>query len=233
MKNLFAAFLSLVILFVAPVSAYASDPYKCYEKGTFALDLSMGDNIDLSSLSQEQKAVFDERPHSAFQISLRPCYYFSRHWGSYVDLSLCFFRFNDKESLLDVLMPGISKLKPTLSLGETYHFEHGPWQIEPRLGVGIVVYGHSSSKRKFNEKETIRKLSGCMWSVDAGVSAAYRASNVCSIFVDFRAMQPFTPAKYSKTTTVDGVTTGYKVNTYTWGRSMTVSIGIRLQAFGK
>ncbi|MDE6269847.1 MAG: hypothetical protein K2M12_03200 [Muribaculaceae bacterium] len=222
-----------MMLCLAPVRAYASGPYECYQKGLFALDLSVGTNIDLSSLSQEQKTVFEERPLSVFQIAMRPGYYFSRHWGAYVDLRFNLFRFNDTERLVDVLMPGLSKLKPALSLGGTYRYEHGPWQIQPRLGVGIVEYGHNRSKVKANGKETLQKRTGSMWSVDAGVSAAYRTSKVCSIFLDLSAVQPFTPARYSRTTTADGVTTRYKVDTYTWGRSMSISLGIRFQTSGK
>lgn len=226
--------LLILFMFIACfVSTYASKPYTYYQKDLFALDLAAGTNIDLSSLSQEQKMVFEKRPLSVFQITMRPSYYFSRHWGTYVDLRLNFFRFNDKERLVDVLMPGLSKLKPALSLGGTYRYEHGPWQIQPRLGGGIVEYGHSNSKVKANEKETIQKRSGSMWSIDAGISAAYRTSKVCSIFLDLSAMQPFTPAKYSKTMTVDGTTTRYKVETYTWGRSMSISLGIRLQTSTK
>lgn len=229
MKNLIIAF----IMCVATVSTHALEPYKCYQKGLFALDLSMGANIDLSSLSQEQKAVFEERPTSVFQLTMRPSYFISRHWGAYVDLSFNFFRLNDKERLVDLLMPGLSKLKLALTLGGDYRYEHGPWQIQPRLGVGIVDYGHNRSKVNSNGKETLKERTGDMWSVDAGVSAAYRTSRLCSIFLDFSTKQPFTPAKYSKTTTADGLTTRYTVDTYTWGRSMSISLGIRLQFSGK
>lgn len=235
MNKLIITFISLVILGLATVPGHALEPYKykCYQKSLFALDLSVGTNIDLSSLNREQKTVFEERPASVFQFSMRPNYYFSRHWGAYVDLSFSFFRLNDKEWLIDVLMPGLSKLKPTLSLGGTYRYEHGPWQIQPRLGVGIVEYGHRSSNVKTNEKETFQKRTGGMWSVNAGVSAAYRTSRVCSIFIDLSTMQPFTPATYCKTTTEGQVTTSYKVDTYTWGRSMSISLGLRLQLSGK
>ncbi len=232
MKNLYITFIS-VILCATTVSAYASGPYECYQKGVFALDLSTGINLDLSSLNQEQKTAFDKRPVSVCQITIRPSYYFSRHWGTYVDLRLNLFRFNDMERLVDVLMPGLSKLKPTLSLGGSYRYGHGPWQIQPRLGVGIVEYGHNSSKLKANGKETLRKRRGSMWSVDAGASVAYRTSKICSIFLDLSAIQPFTPAKYSKTTTVDGVTTRHKVDTYSWGRSMSISLGFRFQTSDK
>lgn len=232
-KALSIVFIGMLILCVSTVSAYASGPYECYQKRLFALDLSLGTNIDLSSLSQEQKTVFDERPVSVFQIAARPSYYISRHWGTYVDLKLSFFRFNDMERLVDVLMPGLSKLKPAISLGGAYRYEHGRWQIQPRLGMGIVGYGGNSSKVNNNGKETLQKRTGSMWCVDAGISASYRASKVCSIFLDINAMQPFTPAKYSKTTTVDGVTNHYKVDTYTWGRSMSLSLGIRLETYGK
>lgn len=233
MKNLFIASIIMVTLCASAVTAFASEPYMSYQKGLFALDLSMGTNIDLSSLSKEQMTVFDERPVSAFQISMRPSYYFSRHWGAYVDLRISFFRFNDKERLIDVLMLGLSKVKPALSLGGTYRYEHGPWQIQPRVGTGIVEYGYNRKKVNANGKETIQKLTGGMWCVDAGISAAYRTSRVCAIILDLNAMQPFTPAKCSKTTTVDGVSTGYHAESYTWGRSMSISLGIRLQISGK
>lgn len=228
MKNLLMSLVGIVALYLATVPAYASKPFESYNTRLFALDLGLGTNIDLSSLSQEQKKVFEDRPLSVFQISMRPSYFFSRHWGTYMDLRLNFFRFNNKEWLLDVLMPGLSKLKPALSLGGTFRYEHGPWQIQPRLGVGIVEYGTNKSKVKVNEKETIQKRTCGMWSVDIGASAAYRTSNVCSIFLDINAMQPFTPAKYSKTT-IDGAINSYKVNTYSLGRSMSISLGIRLQ----
>lgn len=209
----------------------ASGSYVCYQKGLFALDLGVGSNIDLSSLSKEQKEVFYERPRSVFQISMRPSYYFSRHWGGYLDLRFNLFRFHEIERLLDVLMPGLSKLKPTLSLGGTYRYERGPWQLQPRLGVGIVDYGGGNKHVKHNGKETAQKRSGSMWSVDAGVSVAYRTSRICAIFLDINTMQPFTPAKYTKTVTVDGTTTRYRVESHTWGRSMSLSLGLRLQTF--
>ena len=233
MKKLFRAFICVVFLCMTTVSAHASVPYECYRKGMFALDLGLGTNIDLSSLSQAQKTFFEERPVSVFQVTMRPSYYFSRHWGTYVDLRLNFFRFNDKERLLDVLMAGLGKLKPALSIGGTYRYEQGPWQILPRLGLGIVEYGHNRSKVTVNGKETLQKRSGGMWSVDAGLSAAYRTSNVCSIFIDLNVVQPFTPAKYIKVTTIDGVTTSYKIDSYTWGRSMSIALGVRFQTSGK
>lgn len=220
-----------LVLCIAGISVYASAPYDNYQKGLFALDLGVGCNIDLSSLNGEQEKVFESRPKSVFQISMRPSYYFSRHWGGYVDLRFNLFRFNNLERLLDVLMPGLSKLKPALSIGSTYRYEHGPWQLQPRLGVGIVDYGGSNSTVKVNGKETSQKRTGGMWSVDAGASVAYRTSRVCAIFLDLSTMQPFTPAKYTKTTTVDGTTTRYKATTHTWGRSMSISVGLRLQTF--
>lgn len=233
MKNLKRLIFIIVVLFAASVSVYPAGPFECYQKNLFGLDFSVGSNIDLSSLNNEQKEVFEGRPTAAFQLTLRPNYYFSRHWGAYVDLSFSFFRFNDLERLIDVLMPGLSTLKPTLSLGGAYRYEHGHWQIQPRLGVGIVEYGHRSTKIMTDGKETIQKRTGSMWSVNTGISAAYRTSRVCSIFLDLSAMQPFTPAKYSKTTTADGVTSCYKVDSYSWGRNMSVSLGIRLQVSGK
>ena len=229
MKKFCTAFISIVILCFGTDTANASDPHECYQKGLFALDLSVGTNIDLSSLNPEQKTVFDERPKAAFQISIRPSYYFSRHWGAYTDLRLNFFRLNNKEILLDILMPGLGLLKPAMNLGGTYRFEQGLWQIQPRLGVGILNYGNRDSKVNVNGKETHQKRSGGMWCVDAGVSAAYRTSRVCSIFLDISAMLPFTPAKYSTTTTIDGVITGYQAESYSWGRSMSISLGIRLR----
>ena len=63
-----------------------------YEKNTFALDLGLGANFDLSSLNAEQKAVFDRRPSTVAQVAFRPSYYFSRHWGAYADLRFNIFR---------------------------------------------------------------------------------------------------------------------------------------------
>lgn len=233
MKKFYTAFISMVMLCFATNTAIASEPYECYRKGLFALDLGVGANIDLSSLSPEQKTVFEERPEAAVQITLRPSYYFSRHWGAYADLRLNFFHFTKAERLLDILMPGLGLLKPVMSLGGTYRFEQGPWQIQPRVGVGIINYGSRETKVNVNGKETLQKRSGGMWSVDAGVSAAYRTSRVCSIFLDFSALEPFTPAKYSKTTTIDGVTTRYEADSYSWGRSMSISLGIRLRTTAK
>lgn len=232
-KNMTRSFLIIVVLCAASFSAYPAGPYECYQRGLFGLDLSVGSNFDLSSLNEEQKEVFEGRPSAVFQLTMRPSYYFSRHWGAYVDLSFSFFRFNDLERLVDVLMPGLSTLKPTLSIGGTYRYELGHWQIQPRLGVGIVEYGRRSTKIKTDGKEIIQKRTGGMWSVNAGVSAAYRTSRICSIFLDLSAMQPFTPAKFSKTTTVDGVTSRYKADSYSWGRNMSVSLGVRLQISGK
>lgn len=196
----------------------------------FALDLGPGANFDLSSLNQEQQSVFAGRPSVVAQIAVRPSYYFSRHWGAYADLRINLFRFHDYEKFFDILIPGLSRIKPTFSLGATYRYEHLRWQLQPRLGVGLVTYGGSHSNMTVNGKHTEESLSEDMGCVDAGISVAYRTSRICSLFLDFDAMVPFTPAKYTVTTSVDGsVTSTRHVESHTRGRNMSISLGIRFQ----
>lgn len=199
-------------------------------QSNFALDLGPGANLELSSLSQEQQSVFPGRSSVVTQIAVRPCYYFSRHWGAYADLRINLFRFHDYEKFLDMLVPGLSKLKPTFSLGAIYRYEHLRWQIQPRFGIGLVSYGGSDAHTTINGKRTEESLSEGMGCVDAGISLAYRTSRICSLFLDIDAMEPFTPAKYTSTTTVDGTVTSTRhIESHTRGRNMSISIGIRFQ----
>lgn len=204
-----------------------------YRKDLFMLDIGVGANVDLSSLSNEQAQVFDKRPSSVVQVSMRPGYFFSTHWGAYADFRFNLFRLREIEKAIDILVPGLSKLKPSVSMGMAYRFERKHLQIQPRLGVGFSSYGNSTRKYKTGKEEMSEEVSGGMWCVDAGVSFAYRTSRVCALFIDLNAMQPFTPAKYSLTKTVDGVSADYSLNSYTWGRTMSISVGVRLQTSGK
>ncbi len=204
-----------------------------YEKNTFALDLGLGANFDLSSLNAEQKAVFDRRPSTVAQVAFRPSYYFSRHWGAYADLRFNIFRLHEAEKLMDILVPGLSALKPSITLGGSYRFEHSRWQIQPRLGIGYSNYGRLKGHTKKGEIETYQRRTGTMLCLDAGFSVAYRTSRVCALFIDLNTLQQLSPAKYTRTTIEDGTESGLTVKSHTWGRTMSVSVGIRLQTSSK
>lgn len=223
-RRLFASFLMILIAVFASRAQALTE----YQKGLFSLDIGVGANIGISSLDDVEKTVFDSRPSVATQVSLRPTYYFSRHWGAYADFRTNLFRFNDSEKLLDILMPGISKIKPSFSIGGTYRYEHARWQIQPRLGIGLNSYGGSESNMNFNGNHIHRKLNGDMLCVDAAVSFAYRTSRVCAIYLDVNTMQQITQAKYTRTTTVDDVTTSTVIKSGTWGNTLSISAGIRL-----
>lgn len=204
-----------------------------YPVMAFAIDVGPGCNIDMSSLSRAQSEAFDKRPKTVFQISARPTYFFCRHWGAYTDLRFNFFRLKKSDRIVDVLMPGLSKLRPSLTLGTVYRFERRRWQIQPRLGIGISAYGDYSSRSVHDGKEVTKKLSGTMWCADLGISFAYRTSRVCALFLDLNTMQPFSPAKYRRTTTADGATSTLSVDSHTWGRTLSISMGVRFQTSGR
>lgn len=204
-----------------------------YEKNTFALDIGLGANFDLSSLNAEQKAVFDRRPSTVAQISFRPSYFFSRHWGAYADLRLNIFRLLEAEKLMDIFIPGLSKVKPSITLGGTYRFEHARWQIQPRLGLGYSNYGRLKQHTKRGDVETNIRRTGTMLCLDAGFSVAYRTSRVCALFIDLNTMQQLSPAKYTRTTVGPGSDSDLTVKSGTWGSTMSVSVGIRLQTSSK
>ena len=219
----------ILVLAIAGIThAQAESPAE-YGKSTFALDLGLGANFDMSSLNSEQKAVFDRRPSVATQISFRPAYYFSRHWGAYADLRFNLFRLHEAERLMDILIPGLSKLKPSITFGSTYRFEHGHWQLQPRVGIGWSNYGRSKSHLKTSDKEVSQRRTGTMLCLDAGFSVAYRTSRVCALFIDLNTIQQLSPAKYTCTTIEGGSESDLTVKSHTWGRTMSISAGIRLQ----
>jgi len=200
-----------------------------YQKRSFMLDLGMGANFDMSSLDAEQQDYFDKRPGAVTQISMRPAYFFSRHWGAYADLRFNLFLLRKSEKFLDLLLPGLSKLKPSFTMGATYRFERGRWQIHPRLGLGFNCYGGMKSYKKVGDDEVSQKCTGSMFCLDGGISFAYRTSRVCSLFVDVNTMLQLAPAKYTCVSTTGGATTTYAVDSHTWGNTMSISAGIRLQ----
>lgn len=219
---------ALLMLVFAHGSMNAGDIGE-YGDGAFALDLGVGANFDLSSLNQAERDVFGQRPSTVTQVTIRPSYFFSRHWGAYADLRFNLFRFHSYEKFLDLLVPGLSKLKPMFSVGGVYRYEHTRWQIQPRAGVGFNIYGSSKSSMKINGDEEYQKISGDLFCFDAGLSIAYRLSHICALYVDCSTMQQLIPAKYSYTVIKDGVANSGSIKSRTWGNNMSVSIGVRLQ----
>ncbi len=225
-----------VVLSLGQHRVDAQTKYEAYIPHCFALDLTGGVQLDLSDLNWEQKLSFEERPFVATSVHLRPSYFGGKHWGGYADFGFNFFRFNDTERLFDVLMPGLGKLKPSLTVGATYRLESSRVQFHPRLGVGFLCYGSHSTARTFVTNDvtyTMRnKLSGNMFGLDAGVSAAYRISRICAIVLDVNFFQPIESGRVTRSvyegeseTPIDS----RKIKSTTWGRTMNVSLGIRFQ----
>lgn len=222
---------SAVMLAMSSLGSAAATP-EPYQENAFAFDLSMGAGLDMSDLNDEQKTAFYERPSSTFEISFRPSYFFSRHWGGYADVRINFIRFSKWEKMLDIFLPGLGKMKPAYTIGGIYRLESTRWQFQPRLGVGVNTYGtHESSGKDKTGVETREKISGNMFCLDGGMSIAFRTSRVCALFADIDYIQPLKAAKYTKTRTgADGEHLSTTVlKSRSWGSTMNISIGIRFQ----
>ncbi|MCM1356781.1 MAG: hypothetical protein NC212_10305 [Staphylococcus sp.] len=230
-RKLTTVIASAVMLAMSSLSASASTP-EPYQKNAFAFDISMGAGLDMSDLNEEQKTGFYGRPSSAFEISFRPSYFFSRHWGGYADVRINYIRFSKWEKILDILLPGLGKMKPAYTIGGIYRLESARWQFQPRLGIGVNSYGtHKSKGTDKSGVKTAEKIAGNMFCLDGGMSIAFRTSRVCALFADLDYIQPLAAAKYTKTRTgADGEHLSTTViKSRSWGSTMNISIGIRFQ----
>lgn len=202
----------------------------------FMMSLSIGPNFNTGG--SDYPEYFGTRPDVATQLYWRMSGAFTRHWGTYVDLGVGFFRVetNDwaqdlMEAIVDAMLPGITRIKPSVSAGINYLAEKGRWQFIPRAGIGWMDSGHSSdSTQKRGEKVSTFKVARASWFANAGASFGYRTSKVCSFILDINYRYPLQACKATYTTQSPEEAPVTKVwKSRSWANDLSVSLGILLQ----
>lgn len=244
--------IKLLIVFLglgAGTSLWASPPQRTPQsdlyreiryKPQFHLYMGGGINTDLASISREQPAaaLFGERPNTAPYFDLRLTHLFAPRFGWYADVRLKFFEMQSPNPLgnilLELFLPGASKMHFSCSAGLVYRIEGKRWQCYPRIGIGKSDYGISHEKQSTWDKRTheewCRSSSLCM---NLGVSTQYRLTPKIALMMDIFFQEPLTRAESYLVDKNDGVTLQeYTYNNRSIGRELNASLGINF-CFGK
>ncbi len=209
-------------------------------KPQFHLYIGGGMNTNLARFSSNQPAaaLFAQRTAIAPYYDCRLTHLFSPRFGWYADIRLKFFDMQSSnpliDALLDLLIPGITKIHPACSAGLVYRFEGERWQCYPRIGIGKSYYGGDYEKQSTWDKRTheewCRSSSLCM---NLGVSTQYRLTPKIALMMDIFFQEPLTRAKSYLIDKNDGITLQeYAYSNRSIGRELNASLGIGLW-FGK
>lgn len=203
--------------------------------------LLLGSNFRIGP--QPDQAIFGNRQPVAFGFGLRMSGYFTPHWGAYGDIHLKFYRtryltpsFSDKftEAIAEMFFPGISHIKGSLGAGVTYRYEHGRWQLYPRLGLGWHMGTHSTKSTSDKQHTITLERDNSVLYLATGIAFGFRTSRVCSLILDINFQQPLTAAKATFTTSQnssagEGPKEVTSFSTHALGRDLTLSLGIQFQ----
>ncbi len=244
-------FLLLILILSLPthVSGQCNGTIECNPrsvgKSSLRLDIAVGANISTETESDSQ--WFGRRNKYAPDMDLRFAYMFNRHWGAYGELGLSFYKLkrDDRnviedifEGFLDIVFPGISKVKPRLLLGVTYSTSLKKWELSPRLGLGYewILSKNSSSSKTYNDGNVVtvsKEYDANPLIINPGINIGYRLSRVSTLFADISYNQPLTSSSLNINTTSSDNHKSFDYNSSSFGRNIILSIGIRLQTRNK
>ena len=119
-------------------------------------------------------------------------------------------------------------MKPAAAAGLAYTISVERWRIIPRAGIGVISMGsyHKSSTVGDTTKRLDKDISPMF--VNAGVSAGYRLSRLCTLFLDASYRCPVQRATATYTLTrPDTPAETLDATSRSWGNDLTLSLGVK------
>lgn len=136
---------------------------------------------------------------------------------------------NIAQTIGDKLFPGLSRIKPSASIGIGYMEEIGRWQLMPRIGIGRMSAGGSEKTQTIEDTTYKLEISRSSTFLNPGISAGYRTSNLCSIILDVSYRCPLQSCHTTYTVTEpDLPSVTETVKSRSWSNDLSVSVGIQL-----
>lgn len=200
----------------------------------FIMSFSIGPNFNTGG--SEHTEYFGARADVATQFDWRISVGFARHWNAYLDIGLSFFKIqtddvwsNIAQTIGDKLFPGLSRIKPSASIGIGYMEEIGRWQLMPRIGIGRMSAGGSEKTQTIEDTTYKLEISRSSTFLNPGISAGYRTSNLYSIILDVSYRCPLQSCHTTYTVTeTDLPSVTETVKSRSWSNDLSVSVGIQL-----
>ena len=216
--------LAVIILFIIgtlPVAAQ-DKASSLSSRSPFIMSFSIGPNFNTGG--SEHIEYFGSRADVATQFDWR------------IDIGLSFFKIqtddvwsNIAQTIGDKLLPGLSRIKPSASIGIGYMEEIGRWQLMPRVGIGRMSAGGSEKTQTIEDTTYKLEISRSSTYLNPGISAGYRTSNLCSIILDVSYRCPLQSCNTTYTVTEpDLPSVTETVKSRSWSNDLSVSVGIQL-----
>lgn len=201
----------------------------------FIWSFSIGPNFNTGG--NDYSEWFGSRAKVATQFDGRMNVSFARHWCAYLDFGITFFKIQTNDSgeniaaaLSDKIFPGLSKIKPSISVGVTYIAEKGRWQFMPRTGIGWMSVGYSNKTKTIDGKDYQLEIDRSPMFFNMGTSIGYRTSNPCSIILDINYRCPMQSSKAISTITSSDLPPVIEtMKSRSWTNDLSVSLGIQYQ----
>lgn len=197
-----------------------------------SMAFSIGGNFNTGSCGDQ--SLFPTRPDLCTQFDWRVNVAFARHWSAFMDLGMSFYKIKPSDSFSDIVsdalvemfLPGVSHIHPSIALGAAYVAQVNRWQFSPRLGFGWMHV--KSYHKKQNSIDYEYKITP--FYVNPAVSIGYRLSKVCSLILDVSYRCPLTASKGSITYGT-GISNTENFKSHGWGNDLSISVGTQLNLF--
>lgn len=199
----------------------------------FTFAISLGPNFNTGG--SQSAEWFGSRPDVASQMDIMMNLKIVRRWSIYLDLAITFFETRqqsaDKDpvaAILGELFAPVSSMKPSAAAGLAYSLPVERWSITPRAGIGVMSLGsyHKSTTAGDTTKRLEKDISPMF--VNAGVSAGYRLSRLCTLFLDASYRCPIQRATATYTVTRPDIPAEtVSATSRSWGNDLTISMGVK------
>ncbi len=199
----------------------------------FTFAISLGPNFNTGG--SQSAEWFGSRPATAMQMDIMMNLAIVRRLSLYLDLGITFFEIRqqsaDKDpvaAIIGELFSPVSSMKPSAAAGLAYTISVERWRIIPRAGIGVISMGsyHKSSTVGDTTKRLDKDISPMF--VNAGVSAGYRLSRLCTLFLDASYRCPVQRATATYTLTrPDTPAETLNATSRSWGNDLTLSLGVK------
>ena len=169
------------------------------------LTLSAGANFNTGG--RHNSEVFGCRPDAATQINFRFNFGFHRNWNVYADLGYTFYSIHsdplsDKyaDLLVKLIMPGISTIHPSFSIGASHLSQVGRWQFMPRIGAGCQAVKTNKQSKRVEWHKDYRQTGNSPLLHRRRIRVGFRTSRVCSVIFDICYHHPLESASLTVST---------------------------------
>lgn len=221
------------------------------------LDVGVGAHFDLThSPSGNMLTFLADRKRVTPAFDFRFLHFFSKRWGWYTDVSLDINAGKRRDCYAEWVQPletdyyvkqvnqfggdEQSRVNSYFSVGVAYRIENAGWSLYPRVGIGVnlisyqPIYaelkkkgGNELYRVQYSNLEGTSNLERAAWFV--GMSANYKVSKRCFLFLDATYAQPMGHLTLNYTKTDLYTQDVLKEKTYrssTLGRFLKVTAGV-------